>query len=286
LDRLRSVCDYCLAQSKDMTRCQRPKHIDEESASARSLAHCLKERCGCRKVGFKAEEHDPPDFWFTIDGEVYAAEVTRIVTEKAYQAFCKRLAQSIRGSSPARGTLGGTYVLLIRRRPRLPKATSADWRALIKQATDFIEATREADAADEARLLEDDKGYLGIRKTSAHGAAVGEWRADAPRWEGEVQDELNQLIAAAVTEKRKKLEKKGVPARCPRIMLLLYDEYNYGDVEDAQKALLTVDGYDWYHSVFWAASSTDRTNELSPANPGRVGTFLYSVNGNWWNRPT
>jgi hypothetical protein len=233
-------------------------------------------------VSVKREEHDPPDFWFTIDGEKYAVEVTSIVIEEGYDALCRRLAQTIGEWSRAQERLAGKYVLMIRRHPRLPKATSADWRGLITQATLFIDATQDADTTEEAPLLEDGGGYLGIQKISREGAAVGTCRFDAVRWESEAQDELRQLIATAVNEKRRKLEKKGVPALCPRIMLLLYDAYACCDVEVAQRGLLTVDGYEWYHSVFWAASFTDRPNELCPDQPGREGTFLYSANRKWW----
>jgi hypothetical protein len=271
-----------LAERKTVTEGSGSKRIDEELVCADSLAHCLKERCGSRVVSVKREEHDPPDFWFTIDGEEYAVEVRSIVTEQDYHERCKRLAQTICDSSRARGSLTGTYVLLIRRHPELPKATSADWRSLITQATLFIDATQCADGTDEVHLLEDDEGSLAIHKISGQGATLRTRRLDTPRWEGEIEDELRELIATAVDKKRRKLERKGVPARCPRIMLLLYDAFNYGDVEAAQKALLAVDGYDWYHSVFWAGSFTDRPNELCADQPGREGTFLYSANGKWW----
>ena len=106
------------------------------------------------------------------------------------------------------------------------------------------------------------------------------------KFEGQTQDELYQLMQKAVSQKREKLEKKGVPSQCPQAILLFYDAHRYGDTEDAQRALLRVDGYDWFHSVFWAASFTNRPNELSPDEPGRKGIFLYSSNGDWWMNPT
>ena len=57
------------------------------------------------------------------------------------------------------------------------------------------------------------------------------------KWEGEVQDELAELIQKAVRTKREKLERKGVPQRCRDSILLLYDAHGFGDPEDAKLAL-------------------------------------------------
>lgn len=104
------------------------------------------------------------------------------------------------------------------------------------------------------------------------------------KWEGEVQDEITGLIQNAVLVKKAKLEKKGVPRQCIGIILLLYDVYGFGDAEDAQTALRKVHGHDWFHSVFWAASFTNRPNGLYPNEPGRMGSFLYTKEARWENQ--
>ncbi len=48
-----------------------------------------------------------------------------------------------------------------------------------------------------------------------------------------------------------------------------------------KQALLKVQGYEWLHSIFWAASFTDRSNTLYPGKPGRGGVFLYSKKEEW-----
>jgi hypothetical protein len=101
------------------------------------------------------------------------------------------------------------------------------------------------------------------------------------KWEGEAQHELAGLIQNAVSQKRSKLEKSGVPQQCRDIILLLYDAYMCGSTEDAKLALQNVHGYDWFHSVFWAASFADRPNELYPQEPGRLGLFLYTKEDRW-----
>ena len=57
--------------------------------------------------------------------------------------------------------------------------------------------------------------------------------------------------------------------------------YGYAEGEDAKIALRGVHGYDWFHSIFWARSFTDRTNELYPEEPGRIGLFLYTKEDRW-----
>lgn len=110
------------------------------------------------------------------------------------------------------------------------------------------------------------------------------------KWEGEVQAGLARLIQNAVSSKRSKLEKNGVPQQCGDSILCLYDAYGYGDTEDAQVALRNVRGYYWFHSIFWAAASfvdlsagtpQVRRNELYPQEPGRIGSFLYTRKDRW-----
>jgi len=101
------------------------------------------------------------------------------------------------------------------------------------------------------------------------------------KWEGEVQEELAGLIQTAVQKKQRKLERKGAPQRCRDNILLLYDAYAFGDAEDGRLALQQVHGYDWFHSIFWAASFEDQLNELYPQEPGRKGSFLYTKEDRW-----
>jgi len=103
------------------------------------------------------------------------------------------------------------------------------------------------------------------------------------KWEGETQRELTELIQNAVSRKRSKLEKKGVPQQCRDSILLLYDAFGHADPEDAKIAVQNVSGYDWFHSVFWAATPFvgSRPNKLRPQEPGRYGLFLYTKEDRW-----
>jgi hypothetical protein len=262
-----------------------PERIDEELVCVDSLVDYLKHRCGCSNVLVTRSKDDPPDFWVIIDGDKFAAEVTSIVSEVAYIKKCKMIETAIQESAREQEVLNGKYTLVIMRHPKLPKGASQEWNGLVEEATSFIQGTRGDESTCEHLLLKDTDGNLGIQKVSNQGATVGligpvEVKHKVP----DVQDELFQLMQKAVNQKRQKIEKKGVPSLCSRIILLFYDAYGYGDDKDAQEALLRVNGYRWFHSIFWAASFTNRPNDLSPEDLGRKGAFLYSENERWWKR--
>jgi hypothetical protein len=265
---------------------KRDRRIDEEAVCADSLAHYLKDQCGCREVSVVREDNDPPDFWLTIDGEEFAAEVTSVVTGAGYDAQCRKLKEAIGIACKEQGLLRGTYALVVRRHPRLPRTTSRGWRSLVSEASSFVSATKNRNTADEVALLEVEEGSVGIAKVSSRGGAVALVGSPGVKYEDQVQDELWGVMEERVGEKRRRMEKKGVPCRCPRIMLLFYDAYGYADPEDARRALLRVAGYDWFHSVFWSASFANRQNDLYPESPGRKGVFLYSKNEGWWKGAT
>lgn len=264
-----------------MISAAKAKRIDEELVCVDSLVHHLKQVCGHQEVQVERETDDPPDFWIQIDGKKFAVEVTSIVKYQGNLANCKKLKQSIQEKVQENSNLNGTYALIIKLNPELPKRTSSDWQGLVDKAVSFIALTKEVSSTEINYLQEDSHGRLGIQKTSDQGMAVGLFGFPGLKWEDKVQKELADLIQDAVTIKRSKLKNKNIPQKCPDAILLLYDADGYGDTEDARKALKKVQYYDWFHSVFWAASFTDRTNKLFPDNPGRKGLFLYSKEDGW-----
>lgn len=264
-----------MRQSKDSNR------IDEELVSVDALVHHLKRHCGCSNVQVEREDDDPPDFWIDVDGQTYAVEVTSIVTEQAYDAPCRALAKAIADTARDQGVLKGTYGLIVTRRPGLPRRNSMGWSALVGNATSFIQATRSAESTEESFLVDDEHGRVGIRKFGPTGASVGRVHFTEVKWQGDTRQEVQHLMQQALTTKRAKLAKKGVPSQCSRIVLVFYDAYGFADQDDARHSLLQTTGHDWFHSVFWAASFTSRANELSPGSPGRGGIFLYSKSAGW-----
>jgi len=259
--------------------------IDEELVCADSLVFCLKHRHGCHQVDVRREENDPPDFWITVNGVLFAAEVTSVVEGENYHARGRKLREDINKTAHQKGCLAGSYALSIKREPIIPKRNSDEWHNIIGQAISFIEATKSVTSTEAFALIDEGLNKLTIEKCSAKGEDVGLLGPITVKWGIEIQEDLCHIMNERIIEKRKKLENKGVHKSCPQIMLLLYDAYGLGEIDDAQKALLKVNGYDWFHSIFWAASFTNRRNEISPENPGREGMFLYSQEEKWWRRP-
>jgi len=128
----------------------------------------------------------------------------------------------------------------------------------------------------ESFLLKDANGSLKIHKMTTQGSAIDLLRMNTAKWGGEVQEELSQLFQKAIETKRELL--KDVLHQCSNIILLFYDAYGYGDIEEMQQAFLNVQGYEWLHSIFIALSFSNVSNILYPNSPGRKGVFLYSKN--------
>jgi hypothetical protein len=255
--------------------------IDEELVCADSFVHYLKNSLGHKQVEALPEKDDPPDFWFIIDGVKYAAEITSIVKKQDYHAHCQELEQAVKSNVTENNIISGTYAIIINKQPELPKKTSPKWMALIESLGSFIQNCREYSRSEIINIIEDEQGKLGVQKISPDGSNIGLLGFMGIKHEGEVQEEIAELMKIRIQSKIKKLKKKGVHRVCPHIFLIFYDAFGFGDIKDARQALFKVDGYDWFHSVFWVASFTDRPNELWPQSPGRYGEFLYSKKKEW-----
>jgi len=264
-----------------MTKRRASGRINEEYVCVDSFIQHLREIDSRQEITYWDEPNDPPDFWVTIAGVKYAVEVTSIVNDYGYDALCYELLETIRLESQSNNGIKGGYALKIVRRPEIPGRRTTDQRKLVSTAATRIREMSNALCGAESCLLKDMNGYLGIRKMSDHGAKIGLFRMPAANWEGEAQKELTQLFKDAIDRKLVALEKKGVLHQCSNIILLFYDAYGYGDIEDVQKAFLNVQGYEWLHSIFLALPFSDIPNKLYPDTPGRRGVFLYSRNEKW-----
>jgi hypothetical protein len=255
------------------------RRIDEELVSVDSLKHVLSTRCGCKSVHLHREQNDPPDFTVMIDGDPFPTEVTSIVSHQQYRAQCDEFAKAICDRADSLGILSGKYAFTVSRLSRIPKPTSKNGRQLIDAAVAYVGATREQESSSKVQLTQDELGKISIEKISANGSIVGiVWILPGMR-EDETQNQLALLIQQAVDDKKRKLQDTGIGSR--RALLLLYDAFGYADPKDAVIAMQQVNGYDWFHSIFWAASFFDRKNTSYPEEPGREGVFLFSSNPSW-----
>ncbi len=266
-----------------MTRTN-PDRIDEELVCVESFAHYLKEKCGCDYVQIEREENDPPDFWLTIRGKKFAAEVTSIVIGRDYTALCEGLMASIEQECKAANILKGKYALRVFMHPEIPKRNSRKWQELLGAAVTAVGATMNMPSAEETCILDDDDGYLAVEKLSCCGDAIGLIGPTDEKWGAEKGVELAELLQKAIEKKRNAIEKKGVLDVCSNVLLLLYDAYGHCNMKDVVEGFQNIGGAEWFHSVYWAASFSNRPNELYPQQPGRGGCILYSKNAQWMGR--
>jgi len=138
----------------------------------------------------------------------------------------------------------------------------------------FIEKTRNVVSAKEVELLKTGRNILAINKISDKDSTIGLVGPIEVKREVEIQEDLSDLMQKAIDKKRRVLEQ--IKEKGYQMLLLFYDAYAFGYIEDAHAALLKVKGYDWFHSIFWAASFAEKTNELFPQEPGRKGGFLFT----------
>jgi len=254
------------------------RRIDEELVSVDALKHLLYTNCDCKDVSIQRENEDPPDFTVRIDGVLYPTEVTSIVSRKQYSEQCKTFARIIQQNAASSGILFGTYAFIISRLPIIPKPESKDGRQLLIKALSYIGDTREQKIYPEKKLVQDNLGKISISKRNDTGSTVG-LRWTAGMREGEIVNKLSELIQHAVDKKKQILQAKGIEPKSA--LLLLYDAFGYAEPIDAFTAMEKVSDYDWFHSIFWAASFFDRENRSFPEEPGREGLFLFSHIPSW-----
>jgi len=264
-----------------MSKKRPPGRINEEYVCIDSFIRHIREIDNIQEIEYCDEPNETVDFWVTIAGVKYAVEVTSISADDHYDALCYELLESICSECETSNNAKGTYALILSGRPRIPRRITCQ-RKLISTAATRIQEMSNAPCGVESCLLKDTNGHLAIEKRSDQGNMVG-WciSKQEAKWKGVRQEELSHLLKDAIDKKLVKLEKKGVLHRCSNVILLLYDAYAYGDIEDMHQALSNIQGYEWLHSIFLATSFSNMPNELYPDSPGRRGTFLYSKNEHW-----
>lgn len=253
--------------------------IDEEKVSVDALKYVLLKHCDCREVYIHPERHDPPDFTVTVDGESFPTEVTSIVSSQPYDAQCDDFAKAIRDRADSLGILFGKFAFIITGFPRIPKPTSKNGQKLLDMAVSYIDTTRQKTDSPELQLAQDNMSKISIAKLATNGSTVGIIRNAPWLWEGDVQNQVKTMIQKSVDDKKRKLQDAGIGPH--KALLVLYDAFVYADPIDAFNVMQQVSGYEWFHSIFWAAAFSDRENVTYPNEPGRAGFFLFSINPIW-----
>lgn len=258
--------------------------IDEEEVCKNCFVDYLTRVCGSTDVTVTREKDDPPDYWATISGRLFALEVTSIVNDQERMAGYKGLAQKLQAHARLSGLLKGFYTLCFFLEPNVPRHGSRDWHNLIAAAMLYLRQTATLTQADEEVLVNDGEGKISLGKVAANPDRVifGAW-VPTPKLEVEAETELSLLLQRAVTTKMERLEKKRISGK--DAILLLYDAYNFGTVLDVKVAFRAVRNADWFHSVFWVypvwRSPETQTELLLPLSRCREGCFLHTRETTW-----
>jgi hypothetical protein len=203
------------------------------------------------------------------------------VTDQNYRAQCQRLHREVRDECRARG-IGGNYFMVTMRRPDiLSHRKRRHWEALVANCVSQVERMASTPGRQEVTILGDIGGNLTISKESDAGGLFEFVPFPMLKYDVDLKCELADLIGVAIIAKRDKLNKRGVLSSCPNVILGLYDAHNISYVHVAKEAFDMLQGFEWLHSVYWAACFADRPNILYPNSPGRAGVFLYSKNEGW-----
>ncbi|NTW70472.1 MAG: hypothetical protein HGB23_11645 [Chlorobiaceae bacterium] len=256
----------------------------EERVCIDALVQYVKGVGAISVIEAQAEADDPPDYWLDVGVDRFAVEITSIVKDHGYDALCNAVHRSIKAEIESDDSVSGMYAVEFFRYPEIPKKWTSERRKLIADAVTKIRGLAGSEPDSESRIFQDKSGHITVSKWSAEGNTVGMCRIPEAKYEGDAQVELSLLLEQAIGKKFQKLQKKGVMAVCPDVILLLYDAYGYGSIETAKSALSNIKGYEWLHSIFWTASFSDRPNVMYPDSPGRAGGFLYSKSEDWLQR--
>lgn len=265
---------------EDNAGTQRSLRIDEELVCMDALKYALETK-GKATVGLPKRSRpgsDPPDFWVEVNGREMAVEVCSITEFQTYESHCRQLARCIEMKARNSDVLRGTYLLIIRRRPQIPKLNRKRLSEPYCIAHQYINDNREVEVADEVVLFQDDNGEIQLKKIHVRNAPIGLIHVTV-EFEGQTIEKLAELIDSACRSKTDKLLKKNCPPS--EAILALYDAYGFADSQTVKSAVALLDTRYNFHSVFWAASFSPRENILYPKEHGRGGAFLWSTVSEW-----
>jgi hypothetical protein len=254
--------------------------IDEELLSVDSFTHKLKSRYHYQNIDVDKEENDPPDFWVTIDGHKYAIEVTSIVNDMPYNARLSKFVKDIEKHCIESKDLSGAYLVSVVGMPEIPKVNTKQRKKMTGEARYYVCKTKLLSTTADLILLAGPGGKIIIKKISQEANRILLSYATA-RWEGEIHDDLCSLLQNAVSKKIKSFKIKGVSRTAVDIVLLLYDAYGFAEIEDVRKALKTVSGFEWFHSIFWIAAFRNRDDSTHLLQSQRDVQTLYSKEPKW-----
>lgn len=258
-----------LRSSTTPKRTNKSSRIDEEKLCAECFQRLLSARFGISAVEVERMPRgaDPPDFWFTIEGQRFPVEVSSLVekvvtdgradTTAGVHDRVRKFVCNVEEDALRAGCLSGEYVIWFG-----ACANVHDNRKdLERSAVDFVRHTQLTDTTEEHPIVEGGHNTrITICKLTPDRAHVGAAYVGA-KWQAESAAEVRELIEERIMKKRCALEKKGITAQ-DKPVLILYDAYLHADIDDIRRAVSSLKAEPWFHSI-----ACVRSKKISPEVP-------------------
>lgn len=198
-----------------------PRRHDEEYARRLFEAYLQ-----CRHVvSSEVCTSDPPDYWFCVDGERYAVEVTRLEQERnapggklhsriGDNTSLARWAAALEAKSKEAGVLSGRYLISFRGNVEsftLPLRQTAE-----RQILDFIGTTSSDDVHAPMDYSPNDRVYLVVHKMGPGEGSLG-LAGLATGWSADIEQNALNALQDSILTKRAKMQ--NVPGPCVLVLL-------------------------------------------------------------------
>lgn len=174
---------------------------------------------------------ETPDYFFIINGDEYAVEVTIIMNNlrpegvnapiAATYASIDELNSTLENNAVELGLLDGVYIISINKplqnfRKMFP--------SIEKEAREYIQKNQGKKSASKEFIFQSGSVSITIHKTHNSKSYISTVGPVITRWAGESRTELKDLLAERISSKKKKLRNINL-----KKILLLYDGYHFSD---------------------------------------------------------
>lgn len=217
-----------------------------------------------------AQTDEPPDYFLHLDGIKYAVEVTLLMEKTeagnlqlpniAITASLWQLVDEVETNARNDNCLHGAYLVSFSQ----PVTNFRNIRnQLFSDLLNYVTETQFVRTAPERVIFEHGYQRCTIRKLHDQKNYIGRAGPSGGKWEGEVRDEICDLLEERINSKRQKLSRVAEPK-----ILLLYDAYHFANSEMYKDCVSRVPYLASFHTVFVVQSDSE-------------GFILNSLNTNW-----
>ncbi len=214
------------------------------------------------------QEKEPPDWYLTIDGKLYAVEATTIVVDLEISPNMKipepkvtntlvRFVKEVEDQAKYRKILKGCYLIALS-----PIANLSEHHdKLMEELLNYIQKTKNEIQLEKHKPFSNNQ--ISIQKVDCDNDRVGHMVFLGVKSDRDSQDELESKIHEALKSKTNKL--KGISN--PKI-LLLFDDFHYSHISDWLSAIANCDYKKNFECIV----------QIDPPNNNRI---LWTSNLNW-----